>query len=90
MKKSVLTIMVVLLLSGCSLFSAFTPTTIVRHPDAPMLILEVKGEYAKVAIYSRALGTLIEAGWVELKVLVGWTVFKHNWAPTPEKLTPGR
>ena len=59
--------------------SSFSPDTIVRHPDAPMLIIEVKGEYAKVAIYSQALKLLIEAGWVELKVLEGWTVFKHNW-----------
>ena len=68
----------ILLLSsvGCS---GFMPDRIVRHPDAPMLVTESKGDWLRVSVYDSTEGSLIDAGWVETNETVGWTVSKYDW-----------
>ena len=65
-----ITISLILFVSGCG-------HTIVKHPDAPMLIEEVSWGKASVAIYSKERKGLIHYGWV--KVPVGWTLHKFDW-----------
>jgi len=65
--------------SGCSLFGAFTPEEIVKHPDSPMQILEVDGHYARVAIYDARKNRMIEYGWVDLEDSKAWTIHKFDW-----------
>jgi len=64
---------------GCTLFGAFAPAEIVRHPDAPMLILEAKGEYVRVAIYDSESNNLVEYGWILSSEVKGWTISKYDW-----------
>ena len=66
-------------LSSCVVGRALAPEEIVKHPDAPMLILEVKGHYARVAVYDRNQNQMIEFGWVDLEENVGWTLHKFDW-----------
>ena len=75
----ILLLLILLCFCGC-VRNPFTPTEIVKHPDAPMCILETKGEYARVAIYDSQSNKLIEYGWVCVdETLVGWTLAKYNW-----------
>ena len=69
------------LLSGCTLFGleGFEPPRVVKHPDAPMLVLEAKGGYLRVAVYSKIGNEMIEAGWIPAEDAVGWTVSKYDW-----------
>lgn len=62
-----LTVIVLLLAMGCG-------PVIVKHPDAPMLIIEARGK-VKVAVEKD--NKLIEFGWVELEA--GWTLVKYDW-----------
>lgn len=48
-----------------------------KHPDAPMLIMEIKGDTARVAIWNAERGMLQQYGWV--KIPTGWTLTKFNW-----------
>lgn len=75
-----------LLMPGCSLFSMFSSVPVVKHPDAPMLIIEAKEDYLRVAIYDSAENKMIEYGWVEVNDrLNGWTITKYNWEAAIEK-----
>ena len=65
--------MTLLILSGCSLW---TPTPIIKHPDAPMLIMKSKGK-ALVALYDKENNEMIEYGWV--KIPEAWTLHKYDW-----------
>ena len=69
------------LLSGCSLLRAFEPASIVKHPDAPMLIQETKHGYFKVAIYDKQNNKMISFGWIATADvnLKGWTITKYDW-----------
>lgn len=67
------------LASGCSLLPGFSPPEVVKHPDAPMLIMRVEDRYAKVAVYQKSSNSLIEYGWIELTDSVGWTLTKYDW-----------
>ncbi len=51
--------------------------TLVRQPDAPMLIMETKGKYVKVALWDKESKSLLEYGWIETPE--GWTLMKYNW-----------
>lgn len=62
------------LLVGCH---GLSPVEIIKAPDAPMLIREVRGDKAKVAIYDKAGHKLIDAGWVAIPV--GYTLHKYDW-----------
>lgn len=68
-----------LLQPGCNLVRAFVPTEIVKHPDAPMQILEAKTNYLRVAVYDREDNQMIEFGWIETSSLKGWTLTKYDW-----------
>lgn len=71
MKQLLLSITILLIAcSGCV-------HTIVKHPDAPMLIEEVSWGKASVAIYSKERNGLIHYGWVDIPV--GWTLHKFDW-----------
>lgn len=61
-----------IILSGC----IFGPT-IVKHPDAPMLIEEVSWGRASVAIYHRETNRMIHYGWV--KIEPGFTLREYDW-----------
>lgn len=77
MRRCVLTWIAVLTMSfaGCAIAR---PDTIVKHPDAPMLIVEARG-WVYVAIYDTTENRLVEYGWVDVSRLDGWTVHKYDW-----------
>ena len=52
-RSSIIVLLLFLLsgVSGCSLMNAFTPNEIVKHPDAPMLILEAREAWLRVSVY---------------------------------------
>lgn len=53
---------------------------LVKHPDAPMLILDAKGR-VKVAVEDET-GQLIEFGWVKMQP--GWTIVTdYDWSVAP-------
>ena len=68
-------IIILALLIACS---PFKQDEIVKHPDAPMLIIEGKGK-VRVSIYYKDINKMIEYGWVDLKELNGWSIKKHDW-----------
>lgn len=73
-------VLMVIFSSGCSLFDIFKPISIVKHPDSPMLIQEVKGDYLKVSIYDKENNQLIEFRWIPVNdQLHGWTIMKYDW-----------
>lgn len=72
-------VVAVLAVSGC-----FASPQMVRHPDAPMLILEGKGSVA-VAVYDRSRNEMVAVGEVDVKDLVGWTVHRYDWEQWIEK-----
>ena len=65
--------------SGCfgAVGRAFKPEGMVKHPDALMLIQEVKGNKVKVAVYDGENIQLVDYGWVEVEE--GWTLSKYDW-----------
>lgn len=70
--------MIALLLVGCK------SDTIVRHPDAPVLITEVLGHgKVRASTYSEQERQLVDIGVVD--VPVGWTLSKFDWAAYVEK-----
>lgn len=81
MKKIALILLIIFFAqaTGCALFRAFTPPEIVKHPDAPMQILEAKGDYLRVAVYDRLNNRMIEYGWIEIIEYKAWTLTKYDW-----------
>ncbi len=74
LSKTLMMILLTLLiiLSGC-----WGPT-IVKHPDAPMLIEEVGNyESVSVAIYHKETNRMIHYGWV--KIEPGYTLRDYDW-----------
>ncbi len=69
-------ILSILTITSCTLF---TPETIVKHPDAPMLIEEISGNWASVSIYDSRENRMVHYGWVDLRELKGWTLHKFDW-----------
>ena len=67
--------------TGCELLNAFTPGSIVKHPDAPMMIQDAKGLFIRVAVYDKEENKLIEYGWIPVMdaTLQGWTLSKFDW-----------
>lgn len=77
---SVGVILIIFVLGSSGCLGGFAPTEIVKHPDAPMLINEARGDYVRVSLYSRACNCMVEYGWVEMdERLHGWTLTKTNW-----------
>ena len=62
-----------LYLCGCS-----TADIVVKHPDAPVLIIEGSG-WVRVAIYDRTTNELMDFGKVRLEDFESWTIHKYNW-----------
>lgn len=67
--------------TGCE---TFQPDRVIRHPDAPMLVTEVRGEWLRVSAYDMTDGmtdgALIDTGWINTKDIEGWTIAKFDWA----------
>ena len=77
--------------SGCVPTRGLKPHEVVKHPDAPMLIQEVKGNHFKVAIYDAKENRLIEYGWIRATdSMVGWTISKVDWQKFMKKKSNGR
>lgn len=78
MKNKILLAVLILSLTGC--FGAFRPEAVIAHPDSPFLIQEVKGKYARVAVYSKSENKLIDFGWVNMEEKIqGYTLSKYDW-----------
>jgi hypothetical protein len=71
----VLTGSLMLSVTSCGLFEK---TKVVKHPDAPMLIIGGSGTVT-VAVWDSSSGGLIEYGTVDVSELSGWTVGKFDW-----------
>ena len=69
--KKIWLILLPLLLSGC--IWPFNQNPIIKHPKAPMLIMEGK---VKIAVYYKNQNKLIEYGWVDAK---GFTMRDFDW-----------
>lgn len=73
---------VALVLVGCK------SDTIVRHPDAPVLITEVVGRpKVRASTYSEQEGQLVDIGVIDIPP--GWTLSKFDWAAYVEKKKKG-
>lgn len=71
-----------LLIASLALFMGcrvLRPTTIVKHPQAAMLITETQGNRLRVAIYDSGTNTLVEYGWIYTEGLSGWTLHNFDW-----------
>ena len=66
-KIIIVTLILLIALTGCG-------PKIIKHPDAPMLILESKGQ---VLVAVEIDGQLVEYGWID--VPDGWTLVKYDW-----------
>lgn len=76
--KSAVLFFICFILSSC--LGGFSPREVVQLPDAPVLIREIRGDYADVYGWSPETGAMIRVGWVELKKYEGWTISKYDWA----------
>lgn len=90
--RIILSILLAATLSGCNWFGGFRPPEIVKHPDAPVLIAEVKGNYIRGYVYDKAKNELTDFGWIKLENsnAVGWTLFKYNWDKVIQKEAKAR
>ena len=79
--KIFLSVIFVVTLSGCNLFGGFRPAEVIKHPDAPVLIAEVKNNYIRVYVYDKAKNELTDFGWIQLdnSNAKGWTLLKYDW-----------
>lgn len=68
-------------LSGCNWFGGFRPAEVIKHPDAPVLIAEVKNGYIRAYVYDKAKNELTDYGWMQLNDsnAKGWTLLKYDW-----------
>lgn len=86
--RIVLSILLVCALSGCNWFGGFRPPEIIKQPDAPVLIAEVKGEYARGYVYDSEAKELIDYGWFHLDnaSAATKTLMKYDWAKYIKKV----
>ena len=75
--KKLSVLLMILSLNGCGLMPK--PTKIVRHPDAPMLITNIKGRWPRISVWDSEAERLFDAGWVDPATLQGWTLHKYDW-----------
>ncbi len=73
MKYAIALMLTLLLLSGC----LWSKTPLIKHPDAPMLVQEVRGTKVLVAVYDSEENGMVQYGWV--RVPKGWTLHKYDW-----------
>ena len=74
---ALLMIFMIGLMTGCSGTPA-KPNTIVRHPDAALLILSSLGT-VRVGLYDSEKNEIVEYGTVDISQLSGWTIHKFDW-----------
>ncbi|MDA7496090.1 hypothetical protein N8457_00210 [bacterium] len=72
-----MTALIVTVMMGCSNTKDIN-SDLVRHPDAPMLILSGSGNI-KVAIYDARTKTLVPHGTINISNFEGWTITKFDW-----------
>lgn len=70
--KIVLMMILLILLVGC-----LHKTVLVKHPDAPMLVEDVRWGKVLVAIYDKESNSLVHYGWI--KIPIGYTLHKYDW-----------
>jgi len=75
MKKLLLLSIIILLLCGCT----FNRNVVIKHPDAPMLILKPKRGKFLVSVYDKSTNSMIEYGYILTENLEGWTLHKFDW-----------
>lgn len=79
--RSLLFLTILCVGSGCNLFGGFRPDEVIKHPDAPVVIVEVKGSYIRAYVYDKAKNELTDFGWIQLtnSNAKGWTLLKYDW-----------
>ncbi len=67
--------------AGCNWFGGFRPSEVIKHPDAPVLIAEVKGEYARGYVWDSEAKELTDFGWFHLdnSSLANRTILTYDW-----------
>ena len=73
-------------LDGCF----FSPREVKRLPDAPVMIDEIRGNYALAFSYSPQLDAMVLIGWVDLREYKGWTFSKFDWASYIQERKSGK
>ena len=68
--------LVLLVVAGCG--SIFKPT-VVKHPDAPVVVVKSYGLFFKGALWDDEKHDLIPAGYFWFSDYKGWTICKINW-----------
>ena len=66
--------------SGCFSLRGLKKDLIIKHPDSPMLITEIKG-WAKVSTYDAQENKMVVYGKIPLKscCMEGWSFMKYDW-----------
>ena len=79
--RIVLSLFLVVACAGCNWLGGFRPAEVVKHPDASVLIAEVKNGYIRAYVYDKAKNELTDYGWVQLdnSNAKGWTLLKYDW-----------
>ena len=62
-RNIILLLILLIAAGGCNLLGGFRPAEVVKHPDAPLLIAEVKGEYIRAYVYDKEKNELTDFGW---------------------------
>jgi len=70
-----------LLSAGCG----FTPDIISVQPNSPVLVLEARGRFVKIAAYRKETNSMVVAGWVPTKEYVSWTFTPFDWEAKIER-----
>lgn len=90
--KIFLSVILVVASAGCNLFGGFRPAEVIKHPDAPVLIAEVKNGYVRAYVYDKAKNEMTDFGWVQLdnSNTKGWTILKYDWETFIERRAKAR
>lgn len=76
LRTKLLVMPLLVLLTSCGIVKKETLT---RAPDAPMLVTNVNGSTATMALYDRESNSMVEWGKVDVDELKGWTVSNFDW-----------
>lgn len=63
------------------MLGGFRPAEVIKHPDAPILIAEAKGNYIRAYVYDKAKNEMTDFGWIRLNNsnARGWSLLKYDW-----------
>src|SRR4051794_7378769 len=75
MMRLMICVLTLIALCGCNLIDK---TKVVKTRDAPMLVLDSKGDHLLVATYNPAMNRLEEYGWVKPEAGT-WTLMRFDW-----------